>query len=93
MEKLLWTAVAVLWMSLLAGAAMGGDVQMAVDRSDDSRPLVQNASLSSPVRTVAVDRVVRPVIELGQRGSGELAGAALIGAGFVFRALRRRGLV
>lgn len=98
MEKLLWSAVAVLWMSLLAGAAYGGDVvQDAVDRPQRTveEVVVHNASLTSPVRSAAIagERMVRPVVQFGQQGSGELAGAALIGAGFVFRALRRRGLV
>ena len=101
MEKTLWTAVAVLWISLLASVACAAGGRDVVNRGTADGVanglVVQTASLTSPAglsfRNITPDRMVRPVVEFGQQGSGELAGAALIGAGFVFRALRRRGLV
>jgi hypothetical protein len=93
MEKMSWAALAVLWTSLLAGSAFGADVRDSAEGSQSESAMIASASLVSPVRNMAADRVLRPMVEIGQRGSGELAGAGLLGAAFVFRALRRRGLV
>ena len=94
MEKILWAGIAVLWVSLIGGSALGADGDSVSGES--KHPLMSDRSggaIMTPVASISAERVLRPVVEPGSHGGSELAGAFLVGVACVARTARRRGLI
>ena len=125
MEKLLWTAIVLLWLGMLSTAALADEgiqsLPLDTDASTDpgipavstavatvSPALAVNAvsvtpapallstskalSPELPARDIALNITRRPVLQLGQHGGADVAGAFVVG-GFALWCARRRRIV
>lgn len=105
MEKVLWMAIALLWLGMIGTAAFAAEPQRPVGTpanitADDSTTagtpaasllsVTHAMSPASPVREISMTLNQQPMIEVGQHGGAELAGAFLIGSAALWSARRRR---